>query len=223
MSEPFLKSLTAGCTECAERVINLDVVSVDQAWTELRANSSACLHASSESDNVIFLEDRPLCLPETNPNDCPDDNEVVIYTARSIDQINRAANMGYWPDVRWVEYKGEHSTLMSSSINIFQDETSGRLVVLDNAEDPRLYSRPTIPQGCKEVIAERHFYPRYQEQPIAAYLIPIDLPDGTEVVVSDPIEDIVNGWERAFAVPAIVRNRKVILELDKVEVRHIVG
>ena len=213
-----------GCTECNERVINLDEMGVLQALGALNENPQTCIHASSNSQNVIFLRDRPSCIAENNPDHCPESEEVFIYTARSVEQINRAANMGYWPDVRWVDYKSESSTLMSSFMNVFQDQVSGRLVVLDgsNYRDPSR-KRASDLHGCKEVIPERHYYPRYQPQPIAAYMIPVELPDGTEVVVADPIEDIVNGWERAFDVPGIVLNKKVVLELGKLKVRHIVG
>ena len=80
-----------------------------------------------------------------------------------------------------------------------------------------------------EVIPFHSYYQYYQAEPIAAYLIPKDMQDGTVVLVEDPIEDIV-GWrwnqgnsQRAMHVTGIVEGRKVVLNKESVYVTEVVG
>ena len=75
-----------------------------------------------------------------------------------------------------------------------------------------------------------YFYSHYQETPIAAYLIPRDLPNNSKVLVPDPIEDLVaSTWNqgnscRAENVTAQVINRKVILDpIPKESSRFFIG
>ncbi len=151
---------------------------------------------------------------------------------RSLEDINRAVGLGYWPDVRIVQYDSEH---IRSKISIDQHQASG---LISASEDYRseiggfdAFSSDRIGSTLNwaAAIPFTNFYQYYQESPIAAYLIPKNLPDGTSVLVVDPIEDIVGStWNqgdsyRATNVPGYILNHRVILDRDKVKVIEFVG
>ena len=132
--------------------------------------------------------------------------------------------MGYWPDVRIVKYLSNIQTFCNGYLRLVQHSTTGRVIEIPSPI-PRLrmgnYEKYPVDAEYSEIIPETKYY-IYQEVPIAAYLIPKDLPDGSKVIVKDPIEDIKNGWERAINVPGIIKNRKVILKRNLLKVRQIV-
>ena len=163
---------------------------------------------------------------------------VIIKTARTLEDINRAANMGYWPDVRLVEYKDQESTMdfvarmlhnkvidgpIQSKLTVGQDPQTGRIEL---AGDFRL----RFGKGpMKEVIPFTYYYPDYQCVPVAAYLIPLDLPNGSEVLVEDPIEDLIGRtWNqgdvwRAENIKGFVRDRVVQIDYRSLKRSEIVG
>jgi hypothetical protein len=84
-------------------------------------------------------------------------------------------------------------------------------------------------EGFKEVHPFVSYYPYHKPEPVAAYLIPKGLKNGTPVSVSDPIENVLGttwnqggGW-KPDNVPGYIENNKVVLELGKVTVSHAVG
>lgn len=212
---------TRGCSECGERVLDLDSQRVRESLDVLHLNPDTCVHAASNSEKVIFLNPRSNFShhegsEEANPS-------VLLKTVRSLADINRYAAMGFWPDVRLVKYKANDRVLKDGYLRLVQDSDSGRLKEVE-VDHPRNRHKSTIyTQATYEVIPPTRYYSGFQPIPIAAYLIPMDLVDGTEVTVEDPIEDVVNGYERAFNVPAIVIDRKVQLQLERLEVRRVVG
>lgn len=224
-----------GCSSCKEKVLNLDVVDTLFILKNLEAEfSNVCIHASSNSDNVIFLKD---------PDEIPKastllnyDGELIIHTARSFDDIERAVGMGYWPDIRLVNYDTEN---IKSKVSIGQNSETGHIKQSGDYRRPfKLHSyliygddHAEIKElnNWKEVIPFTDFYPNYQATPIAAYLIPNGIPDNTKVIVKDPIEDIVGGrWNqggssRAVDVPGYIKDKKIILEPENIEVSSFVG
>lgn len=207
---------TRGCNECGERVLNLDILPTEYVLSAMNVHAfdmKPCVAASRNSDKVIFLVD------ESKPSHkSRRDNHVVIHTARTIEEINRAASAGFWPDVRWIEYKDD---TFVTKICIGQDPETGRI---ERSSD----YRSLLPNV---VIPFTEFYPYYQRTPIAAYLIPRDLEEGIEVIIADPIEELV-GFEwnqgdrrKAMNLTGVVRNRKVELldDVDNFEVMTVMG
>jgi hypothetical protein len=90
-------------------------------------------------------------------------------------------------------------------------------------------TRGWFDEGTTKVVPFTNYYPYFQSLPIAAYLIPRDMSDGTLIVAPDPIEDIAgDSWNqgsvyRATDVPGFIRNRRVVLEPDKVVRSQMIG
>lgn len=205
MEDPLDRS--RGCDQCGERVLNLDTMPAEDVLAAFDAvheyEIKPCVATSRNSDKVIFLKD------ESKPNHTSKENGLpVIFTARTFADINRAAGAGFWPDVRWIEYRD--STFVTA-LSVGQDPITGHI---DASGDFR-----SMPHN--QIIPFKDFYPYYQSTPIAAYLIPKDLADGTEVIVDDPIEEIVGvEWNqgacyKAMTLRGVVRNRKVELLVDE--------
>ena len=222
-----------GCTECKERVLNLDVANVKEVLNSFKYEwNSTCISASPNSDKVIFLKDISAPSSAMDP-DRNSDGLIIIKTARSITNINRAANLGYWPDVRLIKYDEER---LCSKFSIGQNQVTGKIEVsgdyrreFGRAERRDWSSDALHDDPWNEVVPFNFYYPYYQSMPIAAYLVPIDTSEGTKVIVEDPIEDIV-GWEwnqgntgRAENILGHIEKRKIILDEKSVRVSRVVG
>ena len=167
-----------GCDFCSERVMNLDVLSLDEVYETLKTHPYHCLFGSVKS--IRFIRD-----PKKPEMPAKDSTEpVVIRTARTLFDINRAARSGFWPVVKLVKYDTER---MYSKIQLMQDPDRGDVTCIGDY-------RANAPSGWKEVIPWTEYYEYFQSMPVAAYLIPKGLPIGTRVLVPDPIEDIVGGY-----------------------------
>ena len=222
-----------GCRDCGHRVVNLDDAT-EVSWSGL---NTPCVYIPADSKNVTFLQDLKAFPPVAQPQ-LSKPGVVIIKTARTIENINRAANMGYWPDVRLVEYKDQETATdfvarmlhnkvidgpMQSKLTIGQDPQTGRI---ESAGDFRLRfdKRP-----MKEVIPFTYYYPYYQRVPVAAYLIPPDLPNASEVMVEDPIEDLIGRtWNqgdvwRSKNVKGFVRDKVVQIDYRALKRSEIIG
>ena len=218
-----------GCQACGEKVIDLDLVDYEQAH-ELFGDewNKICIHASENSERVIFLKDRDGVAPPKSEHSLP----LIIQTVRSYEDIERGFAMGYWPDVRLVS----PDLAMTSKISVGQSPETG---AVDYSGDYRsgfrrrgddsegLSARPS--SSFEELVPFTRYYPYHQKSPIAAYLIPKGLKGRTPVIVPDPIEDIV-GWRwnqgdthRATNVPGYVEFNRVVLEPLAVEVCNVIG
>jgi hypothetical protein len=208
-----------GCPECGHRVLNLDTLSTGEVLSAFSAQDEApCVFASAGSDRVVFLRDRR-AVPAATERATAADGGVLIRTARSLAGINRAARMGYWPDLRFVEYK---TRILKTKMALGQHKETGQVEILGDYRGG--FGDPFV-----EVHPFTFYYPYYQRIPIAAYLIPRDLPDLARIVAVDPIEDHVGStWNqgssyRATHVPGFVQDRRVMLELDKVRRVDMIG
>lgn len=222
-----------GCRECGHRVVNLDEAT-EVSWSGM---NTPCVYIPADSKSVTFLQDVK-AIPPAHQAQRAKPGVVIIKTARTLEDINRAANMGYWPDVRLVEYKDQESARdfvarmlhnkvidgpMQSKLTVGQDPQTGRI---ESAGDFRL----RFDKGpLKEVIPFTYYYPNYQRMPVAAYLIPPDLPNGSEIMVEDPIEDLIGRTsnqgdvERAYNVKGFVRDRVVQIDYRSLKRSEIVG
>lgn len=236
-----------GCTQCKERVVNLDVADVAKAVSMLsRRGSKVCVHGSSESGRVIFLKDRDAVSPASERK-LDEQGRTVIRTARSEAEINRAVNLGYWPDVRLVTFDTQK---LGTKVSVGQHLVTGRIrlsgdyrMKFTKADDPLAAERKAelaeleadtgtgpdddyvsmLREECEhdkwiEVVPFTGYYPYYQPSPIAAYLVPKDLPDGASLLIEDPIEDIVGAtWNQGGAyrdseIPGWLEGRRVVLD-----------
>ena len=207
-----------GCTQCNQRVINLDVMPVVEAVAVLaRLNSTACVHGSADSGRVIFLKDRD-AIPRGTDLKTNGQGRTPIRTARSVDEVNRAANLGYWPDVRRVRFDTEN---FLAEVKVRQHADSGH-ISLNN--DPRAEADR---DRWAEIIPTTRYYPYYQPSPIAAYLVPRHLPDGAQLLIMDPIEDVAfpvrEMSQRVLAIPGRLAGRRVVLGRPDPIVPMIVG
>lgn len=213
------------CDTCNEKVIDLDIADVDIVVNKCRdEQSSICIHVTSNSNNVIFLKDSN-APPIAKNLELNEDGFPIIKTVRSIDDINRAIGLGYWSDVRLIKYETEK---LSSKFAIEQNRETGEI---DISGDYRRGFSSINSNDSKwvEIIPFHSYYQYYQEEPIAAYLIPIGMQDGTLVLVEDPIEDIV-GWrwnqgnaQRANNVIGRIEDRKVVLDNSSVSITEVMG
>jgi hypothetical protein len=202
-----------GCWHCDERVLNLDVVSPEDAVEILTNNHSQCIYGSEKS--VRFLRD-PMNpeLPSGN-----DDGFVVIKTARTLFDIERARRCGFWPVVKLINYDTD---IMNSKFQVEQNVESGEIKFIGDY-------RESTKKGWEVVVPWTNYYQYYQSIPIAAYLIPKGLPAGSAVLVPDPIEDIYGGsWNqgncwRAENVPGVWDGRNIILNEGAIKLCEIVG
>jgi hypothetical protein len=214
------------CDECHENVIDLDALDTDEAIKLVKSRWSAtCIHASRNSDKVIFLKDTD-AIPDVELFEIDAEKRIVIKTVRTIDDINRAAAMGYSLDIRQVSYETQK---LHSIMSIGQDPQSSRI---ETSGDPRYSFRTSNTEvrgksRYKEIFPFFSYYPYFQQTPIAAYLIPKGTPDGTEVMIEDPIEDFVgtthHGSFRALDVKGHIKDLKVIINDSDIVVRDLIG
>lgn len=214
------------CEDCNENVIDLDALETDQAIKLVKSRwSSTCIHASRNSENVIFLKDIN-AIPDKEEFETDAEKRVVIKTVRSIEDINRASSMGYAVDIRQVFYETEQ---LHSIMSIGQDPQSGRI---ETSGDLRYSFRTsnTSVRGksrYKEILPFFSHYPYFQPIPIAAYVIPKFISDGTAVLIEDPIEDFVgtthHGKFRAMDVIGHIEDMKVVIDESDIVVRDLIG
>lgn len=215
------------CEECKEKVY--DLAQVEPEWLKgalAEKYSKPCLYVSEQSTNVIFIKD-------PNKVEAIDSNlktPIRIQTVYGKRDIDRGWNMGYWPDVRLIRADPKFNHRISVGQNVTTGEVaySGDLrrtfrKDLNGDED-------AIGKGFTQLHPFTHYNPYQRDEPVAAYLIPKGLANGTSVVVADPIEIILTtmwnqggGWGKAKDVPGHIEDNKVILEIDKVKVSYAIG
>jgi hypothetical protein len=117
----------------------------------------------------------------------------IIKTVRSISDIKRAIQMGYWADIRWVQYKDKE---IKQKIAVFQHSETGEIKVTGDYRSIIGSNSELTKEIWQEVIPFINYFSNYQEIPVAAYLISKDLKEGSEVFVPDPIEGIIGStWK----------------------------
>jgi hypothetical protein len=119
-----------------------------------------------------------LGLPKNNPNGLR-----VIKTARTVAEINAAADQGLIPRLQPVN----PSSNIHNRVAVYQHKVTGKIEL---SGDCRWQPGPVY--EC--VIPHRTYYPYHFPEPFAAYLLPADLKVGERVWLKDVIEDIVAVW-----------------------------
>lgn len=219
-----------GCQQCGDEVINLDVMSVDEAMTRFAKSRLTCAYASSDSPNVAFLKDWNS--PELRKskidriswaNTHPIPDLPRISTARTYADIQRAASIGFWPDVHVIRHKDKE---IQEKVGLFQKISTGEVQIVGDFRS--LMEIENNPEW-QEVMPVSFYYKNYHNTPFAAYLIPKDLADGSEVFIPDPIEDILGStWNqgdryRAANVIGTVINKKIVINPLDIPQSNFVG
>lgn len=127
------------------------------------------------------------------PSEPPKENLRVIKTARTVNEINKGADEGFWPLIRKVEPSKEISTKYC----VYQNEINGKVDmvcdyriffhIFESADNPHEFNHPHY----NKVIDWTYHYPYRFPSPFAAYLIPKDIQVGEVVLLEDLIEDHV--------------------------------
>jgi len=211
-----------GCRACRSRVIDLDQVDPGEVTVQLAQRwDHTCVQASARAGRVSFLADpsAPPELADAQPGDTP----WPIRTVHGTADINRAVGMGYWPDVRGLAV-GEDG--LRPAIAVWQHSGSGR--VEDGGDfraDMLREGRATLDWSARGQVMgkwqERVRVRWYdaadtQGEPLAAYLIPPGIANGTEVQVLDLIAEVPSGAgqetqpRRAADCVARVHDRRVV-------------
>jgi len=219
-----------GCEHCGDDVINLDVIGVDEAMQRFASGYGTCAYVSKNSPNVIFIRD--LNSPELRKSKVGGiswsathsiPNLPRISTARNFADIKRAVSIGFWPDIHMVKYKDRE---IKEKVALYQNIKTGEVQI---AGDYRFLMKMEDSPEWNEVMPVTFYYSNYQQNPYAAYLIPKELPDGSEVFIPDPIVDILGStWNqgdsyRAINVTGKVVNRRVIIAPENIEQSDFVG
>lgn len=158
------------------------------------SNPDQCVFSMGASEHVIFLQG-------INLNPSRIDGLRVIRTARTLDDMNRAARVGYRPLV--VISNREES--ISKYCSLYQNSETGEVgedLFVRRAPEP-----PWIELGTPE------YYPSATVHNYAAYLIPHDLDPGERIFIEDVIEDfagdvIFHQTQRVKSSPAIWTGRR---------------
>ena len=216
------------CEDCNENVIDLDALETDQAIKLVKSRwSSTCIHATRNSENVIFLKDIN-AIPDKEEFETDAEKRVVIKTVRSIEDINRASSMGYAVDIRQVFYDTQK---LRWKMTIGQNPQSGRVATSGDFRNVFRTSTVGFKTNTKyrEILPFFSYYPYFQSSPIAAYVIPKFTPDGTHVLIEDPIEDFVGSeWNqgdcsRARYIVGQIVNMKVVINESDIVVQELIG
>lgn len=230
LTETDAADRSRGCKQCGDDVINLDVMSTEEAMARFSKSRLTCAFASANSPNVISLND--LNSPElrkstldriTWASTTPIPDLPRISTARNIQDIQRAFSIGFWPDVHLVQHR-DHE--IKQKVALFQNIKTGEVEL---SGDYRYLMGKQESPDWEAVVPVTFYYSNYQQNPYAAYLIPKDLPDGSEVFIPDPIVDILGStWNqgdsyRAVNVTGKVINKKVIIDPADVKRSDFVG
>lgn len=204
----------ACCADCGRPILDLNSARA----RELMAGASAqpelgwCVYAAP-SAHLVLIRD-PEALP--SPDDLSTDitGRVQIRTVRTLLNMHRAAAMGYWPDVRLVQPATDQ---LRKKIAVLQRPGSGQVRVTSDLSEWSRLQQSRGQNSWVALFAPADHYPYHQREAVAAYAVPRALPDGTQVLVADPIEDVLgSAWSggdvwRAQELPGLLYQHRVVL------------
>lgn len=162
------------CHACGETVKSIDNLSDDEVGKLVNANPDICVFATAQAKNVVFL--KPIGHVDRNYND-----DLVIKTARNLQTMNDAQKRGYQLVIQDTGISNEFGTF---KFQLLQNTATGELSWSGD------YRGQSFHEDGWEVKRSFTFVRPDRPFPIAAYLIPPDLPVGTSVFVEDLIQDI---------------------------------
>lgn len=168
------------CPQCRRRIVSLDAMDDAQAKALFRDDPHACVFSTGRARHVVFLHHRSQ--REGNTRGLP-----VIRTARNLPMMQAASRRGFWPipvEVAPAPEEGEFKYI------VYQHQVTGEIWWSGDRRDFHPLDRPLVPDDDPWTLVKDWFFVRADQPfPLAAYLIPRDLPDHTAVFVEDVIED----------------------------------
>jgi hypothetical protein len=172
------------CSSCGDTVHSLDNLSESDAKNLIEKNPDACVFATNAAKSVVFLHRTP-SNPVT-PAGC-----VRIKTARNLETMRDAQRRGFrlvFKDTGVENEFGEDKFMLCQNTVTGEIEWSG-----DFRSLPGKGREWKVVRKFTNVRSDRPF-------PLAAYLVPADLPIGARVFVEDVIEDVpVVFWNQGNA------------------------
>lgn len=162
------------CNACGENVKSIDNLSEEEVAKLVNVNPDICVFATAQAKNVIFL--KPIGRVVTNYG-----NYLVIKTARNLETMNDAQKRGFHLVIKDT---GVSNAFGDFKFQLLQNTKTGELLWTGDYRDEDSHRDGwEIKRSFTFVRPDRPF-------PLAAYLIPPDLPVGTNVFVEDIIQDI---------------------------------
>ena len=163
------------CHSCQKHVLNVKMFSAKQVQAIVEHAPETCLHLEYQKgdryDSSLYYH--VVQLDSSRPH-------RVIQTARTLKTINQAAEKGYWPLVKPVEY-----TSNKYGVRLYQHKHTG---ILSYDSDWYQYGRRPPPPPNTDLVGVFNWTRNDSTWPIAAYLIPKDLQSGEKVYLADLIE-----------------------------------
>ena len=128
----------------------------------------------------------------------------VIKTARCIEDINKAADMGFIPLVK----KLKPLKQLFRTIGIFRNKKTNKIEEAEDYVVYEQYGNITSYEDENEwelVVPFHSYYPYKFDSQYAAYLIPHDIEKGEKVILEDLIEDYYGGsfWSHHIRVESL--------------------
>jgi hypothetical protein len=168
-----------GCEICGDKLLDLDVATIDDALAILEDEPDTCIYASEKSESVVFLEPSSsasiICqLRKPSRLDLP-----LIRVAKNLDDINRSVNLGYKPVIRVLP--APYSDFNKVCF-VYRHKKTGYFEIY--------YSHPDrLEHKNIELVASGQSNPLVDVN-VWAYLIPSDLADGSPILLDTVIEDV---------------------------------
>lgn len=196
------------CMHCKTEVKNLAYMSDEQALGAVQQNPDVCFFATNVARNVvhiskpkqyIYLRNPELREKVKGPSPIP-----IVRTARTLEDMNFAAankfrllfrQAGSGKDLR--DIMGVYRDRETGELHVCNDQRIAGFINWNNSKD-----NPTRQENAHEefVLPMFAFCPQGPASPIAAYLLPPDLPNNTLVFVEDIIEDFVKDYPQGARV-----------------------
>ena len=168
------------CHQCKRRIHRLDGLSDEQAKTLFRDDPRACIFSTAKARNIVFLHRREQ--REGNREGLP-----VVRTARHLQAMQAAHRQGFrllLREVGTAPQAGEHKYI------VFQRQHTDE--IWWSGDRRRAHPVEFLSEAVDDPwrLVKDWFYVRSDQPfPLAAYLIPKDLPPYTSVFIEDVIED----------------------------------
>lgn len=183
------------CQECGKNVINTAGLKDTEVKTIFQYDPEACIYINEAHGNLQILDLRE---ERTNFEDTPYHNPRephgslrIIRTARTLEEINLAASLGFRPLVKKVERTGKIGTPMQ----VVQHKQTRQVEL---RTDIRSYAYGK--KGEYDIIFEHNYDPaEHFPFPFAAYLIPPDIQANEHVYLEDLIEEHIDYYHQGAA------------------------
>lgn len=177
------------CLSCGDTVHSLDNLSEAEVKQLIETKPDACVFATRAAKNVVILHRGPLKPPAP-------EGHVRIKTARNLETMSDAQKRGFTLVFKDTGVKNEFGEF---KFMLWQNVATGELEWTGDFRGGPIHGSGEwkVVRKFTNVRSDRPF-------PLAAYLIPKDLPIGARVFIEDLIQDVpVVFWNQGDA------NRKI--------------